>query len=80
MTVTASLAGHLRDLLCHPLGDHGGRGDYDQLAVTYSRRRGYDIVLRIDGGYGDVSDAESTRDQWQRKLDAVLAELAGGAS
>ena len=76
---TASASTRLRDafgaLLCHALGDHGGHGDYDQLAVTYSDRRGYDVVIRLDGGYVDASDADDARGRWQRKLDTVLAEL-----
>jgi hypothetical protein len=60
----------------HALGDHGGYGDYDRLIVIDSGPRGYDVVLRIDGGYCHPRDADNARAYWQRALDVALAHLA----
>lgn len=70
--------GATRDLLAHALSDHAaGVGDYHRLAVIDSGARGYDVVLRIDGGYDHPALAEDARRYWQELLDAVLADLAG---
>jgi hypothetical protein len=72
-----SLLDQLRDLLWHPLGDRcNGAGDYDRLVVVDSGPRGYDVVLRIDGGYSHPRDADDARARWQQALDAALGEIA----
>jgi hypothetical protein len=64
----------LAGLLCHALNDRAIGGDYHRLIVVDNGPRGYDVVLRIDGGYDHPADAEDARGRWQALLDAVLAD------
>jgi hypothetical protein len=70
----------LASLLAHALTDRRIGGDYDRLIVVDNGPRGYDVVLRIDGGYVDPRDADDARGRWQQSLDAVLADLERGAA
>jgi hypothetical protein len=66
----------VRELLYHALSDRGRPNfDYDRLVVVDQGERGYDVVLRIDGGYAHPADADAARINWQEPLNAVLAEI-----
>ena len=63
----------LRDLLHYPLNDRGRDNfDYDRLIVVDRGERGYDIVLRLDGGYAHPRDADAARAYCQGRLDALF--------
>ena len=71
-----TLRSELAALLYHACGDYArGWSDYDRLVIVDSGERGYDVVLRIDGGYSHPADADSARARWQHHLDYLLGEL-----
>jgi hypothetical protein len=68
----------VRNLLWQGRSDHqSGTGGYDRLQIIDRGDDGYDVVLRIDGGYAHPAEADSARAYWQRVLDTTLAELGG---
>ncbi len=50
------------------LEERGDRGELEVFLVPGRRGEGQDVVLRIDGGYGDPADAKEMADWWCRTL------------